>query len=159
MLITEFRVYPGYHRTRRRGHYFTVSIFSTLEEMRQRIKDNGSEWDTSETMAVCQAWRVIKYKRKGGKKKEYTQSYSKELGAILFAEPYMQMHVITHECLHAALRWACNQGLKIETSRPDGNEPEFCSEHEELLCYAHGDLVWQILNHITIKQKDDKIKV
>lgn len=140
MPIASFRIYPDTRNTGKRGYYFTVNIFKTFKELRAKIKQNGSSWSTKGTVGCCQAWRIIRTHGNG------KRSYSKEIGEIQLCVKCMGIGVVTHEALHAALRWADYKGIKVETCKNE--KLELCTDSEEDVCYALGNMCSQIYNEL-----------
>lgn len=142
MPIATFRVYPDRSFTGKRGYYFTVNIFKTYKELRARIKENGSTWDTRRTLGCCQAWRKM------GMNVDGSMSYKKEIGEIQLCTKCIGVGTVSHEALHAAMRWCDYKGIKVETCRPDDLPREKCEPEEERFAYALGDIVSQIYTEL-----------
>lgn len=140
MPLETFRVYPDRRQTGKRGYYFTVNIFKTLKELRGKVRQLDPTCNTMHCYGACQWYRTL---RDAGDGKV---SFSKGIGEIQLCTKHMGVGIVSHESLHAALRWADCKGIKVETCRSDIEE--FCSDNEESLCYAHGDIVSQIYTEL-----------
>ena len=119
-----FKVYPE----RKRLH-LDVYVWANRRDMRTYLKTSYPGKGLRNVLA-CVLWPVdtLHKPRKG------------YVGEMHFNREDLQMEIIRHEAVHAAIRWAKYVGLDVDT---DVLQPT-ASDTEERFCYAVGNIVDQI---------------
>jgi hypothetical protein len=150
--IIKFRIYPD----SKHGLYFEVRIYPNLKTMRRACVRFGNPlnrgtdyYANAEAMTACH--RAGYKSKRGGH-----VIWDKGIGVILFHRKQVNAETISHECTHAALRWAEERHLKLTLTFPPRGLKEFeaymknkpktgaADEAEEDFAYAVGRMTNQI---------------
>ena len=90
------RAYPDFCRTGKRGQYFDVRVFASIEDLR---KATGAV-----DAAAC--FDGFDHHRLGNR--------TRKIGVLSFYYPKIGAGIVSHEATHAALYWASKNGLDDE---------------------------------------------
>lgn len=131
-MIIKFRIYPE----SRRGYYFDVKVFPTIEALRKYAERWGARHVEPNRFANTDA-AVL----------PYTTTGHKTLGEIVFHKASLGAAIVTHEATHAALKWVDAKRVNVDRVVRQGNT-DIGIENEERFCDAVGSLVEQIGRHL-----------
>lgn len=137
--VKSFRIYPE----RSSGLYFKVSIFRTLEDLR-RYGREAFHSPAGRALGWCGGYSIRVLSGKG-----WTRPI---VGEILLAARHLRTGIISHECTHAAFRYADRRGFSVQFASIRGYQyhdhptGRTVSGSEERFCLVQGELTRQIVN-------------
>jgi len=130
--------FKAYFNLDKPDHFVWVRVYKNRKSMCAAVSRTMGSTYGSGYAGLCMAYRLFKFPK--GSKRALA---SKELGTIFLNYDEARAAVVTHECLHAVAAYAklkrlnlCRTGVKAGLMSPK------CDQ--ERLCYALGDLVYQI---------------
>lgn len=116
--------------------YFRVKVFDTKKNMQAHVQlseDKGKHYGDFE--GLCNA---CDRRRKG--------KLLNQLGTIYLHQRRLGGSVVSHEAVHAAMRYLERKG--IDLNKKTSVAPGLVFQEEEDLCYAVGEIVKQIYEHV-----------
>lgn len=130
-----FRVYPE-----RKTLYFKVNVWPTKKAMREHVKRHPliGYGSLGKFEALASGFDVTRYK-KGRPARRWACC-----GEVNFHRGFLFGGVVSHEFVHAGLRWLARMKIHEKLYQPNGVR---VADTEERLCHAIGRMVEQFTHH------------